>query len=998
MIDSAQPTKPDKTGAPLTRRGRFWPGLAAWRSGFFFLLAVAVVALPRLVNMAAFIEGDEAYYWDFTNSFFLAVMSRDWQATAIGFGHPGITLMWLGALGRLIAWLVGGQPDPATMALPFDFAHLAEYRLPLVLANIALTVGVFVLVKRLFGRWVAWTALILMALEPLYLIDARSMRAEALTNGLIVVTLLSFFLFLDRHNRRYLFLSAVLFGLALLTKLSALFLLAYVGLVLAVYLLVQPIGWMERLRRGVAIYLPWVLIAAVLFFALWPVMWVDPAAGLDLSFGLTFRGTRRFRHMYFLGQILYDDPLIYLYYPLVYLLRVAPPALLGAAMAVIGLLTPIFKPVPRATLPSSDPRGKGLGTVARWVDIRRLRLTRRQVWTLALLGFAVSFGLALSLGGHKYERYLMPSLLGMDIVSAVGLCWLAQWVWTRWLHGRTRYSVETMSWAGLAVLLIVQLGLVLPYHPHYYLYANPLLGGPKTAYNNFEMASMFGLDEAARYLNAQPQAQDKRTAAVNSKEFRPMLHGGWLPLDNLGKWSQADYVLIHIYQLQQQTMNPALLTYLQRRAPLHVVELAGSPYAWIYPGLAVQYFAGPSQLTGKANLLGYDLSAQTLAAGETLSAKFYWENDDMLAGDDWLVQLTDAGETVWAEAVAKPLPGFEAAALTGDQFVESRVDLTVPVGTPPGTYFLRSGVYSRARQEMLGYFTLPADGNAITVTRPSSPPAVDRLAMAHRLNATPAPDVSLLGFDLPGDTLILNEDNQLALWWQAQADVARDYVVSLQLFDAVGEEATYWLGRPVLSGYPTTRWQAGEVVRDLWQLNLPPEMPPGEYALSLTLFDATSQAEVGQVTLGRVAVVERRQQFDLPAMQHEVNVDFQDGVKLLGYDLFAEPITGGGRLHVNLYWQAQAKIGHAYTVFVHLLGPDGTVTAQHDGIPAGGTIPTLDWVEAEIVSDRHLIEFPTLPAGEYGLVVGMYDPATGERLPASGGDTAIQLQTLPVGQ
>jgi len=83
---------------------------------------------------------------------------------------------------------------------------------------------------------------------------------------------------------------------------------------------------------------------------------------------------------------------------------------------------------------------------------------------------------------------------------------------------------------------------------------------------------------------------------------------------------------------------------------------------------------------------------------------------------------------------------------------------------------------------------------------------------------------------------------------------------------------------------------------------------------------------------------------------------------------------------------------------VHLFNPAGALVAQHDGLPVKGTIPTNDWTVGEVITDQHLVEFANLPPGNYKLVVGMYDANTGERLPVAGDDTAIQLQTLPMGQ
>ena len=105
-------------------------------------------------------------------------------------------------------------------------------------------------------------------------------------------------------------------------------------------------------------------------------------------------------------------------------------------------------------------------------------------------------------------------------------------------------------------------------------------------------------------------------------------------------------------------------------------------------------------------------------------------------------------------------------------------------------------------------------------------------------------------------------------------------------------------------------------------------------------------------------------------MESKLNVKLGSQITLLGYDLSAEPITGGGRLRVTLYWQVQKIPEDSYTVFVHLFNSAGTLVAQHDGLPVKGTIPTTDWTVGEVITDQHLVEFPNLPPGDYKLMVG----------------------------
>jgi len=87
-----------------------------------------------------------------------------------------------------------------------------------------------------------------------------------------------------------------------------------------------------------------------------------------------------------------------------------------------------------------------------------------------------------------------------------------------------------------------------------------------------------------------------------------------------------------------------------------------------------------------------------------------------------------------------------------------------------------------------------------------------------------------------------------------------------------------------------------------------------------------------------------------------------------------------------------------------MVGSDGQIWAQKDGQPVTGFYPTGRWTAGEFVRDPYDVAIPEgTPPGEYGLVVGMYQADTGERLPllADNGETAgdsVQLGTVQVGQ
>jgi hypothetical protein len=125
--------------------------------------------------------------------------------------------------------------------------------------------------------------------------------------------------------------------------------------------------------------------------------------------------------------------------------------------------------------------------------------------------------------------------------------------------------------------------------------------------------------------------------------------------------------------------------------------------------------------------------------------------------------------------------------------------------------------------------------------------------------------------------------------------------------------------------------------------------------------------------------------------------DFGGEIALVGYDL---PPTArpGEILAFTLYWQALARPAHDYTVFVHVLDAAGQTVAQADAPPVAGTYPTGLWAASETLADRrHLLLPAGLAPGEYRVRIGLYDPASGQRLPVLGesGNPTGDSITLP---
>jgi hypothetical protein len=199
--------------------------------------------------------------------------------------------------------------------------------------------------------------------------------------------------------------------------------------------------------------------------------------------------------------------------------------------------------------------------------------------------------------------------------------------------------------------------------------------------------------------------------------------------------------------------------------------------------------------------------------------------------------------------------------------------------------------------------------------------------------------------------------------------------------------------RPISEAYPPTLWQVGELVREQWQALLPTQVPSGRYDLSLLVANSDGKP-AAEVPLGLIDVVTRTHAFRPPTPQSSLEITFGDSVRLLGYDI---PRTArpGETILVTLYWQALAEMDTTYKVFVHLIDEDGQIRAQEDHPPLNGEAPTTSWVPGEVLQDPYRILLPPdLLPGYYSLRVGLYNPATGQRLPVTVGNAGPDYADL----
>jgi len=808
-----------------------------WRQALGVSVGLFLLALtPRIVDLDVFITPDECLWIERSGLFLEALLRADWAAT-FQVGHPGLTTRWTGVLGILVTylprlqmvsgrWLAAGRPFQDLLV---DMsAHLsgvlAATRYPTAILTSMGVVGLYFLVRPLFGQHAALLSAVIMIWEPFYLALSRVIHHDALTTTFMTLSLLSFMVYLREHRSfLYLVLSGLAAGLAFLSKAPSLFLVPFTALLsLGAYRArresLWPLDWhgVAELGRDWAI---WGFIATLVFVILWPAMWVDPLGTIIRMFGAAGELVETGHRQFFFGRVT-TDPGIW-FYPVVFLFRVTPLTLVGVILGIIVLV--------------------------------KAKDEARLAWPLA--AYIVLFTLFISLSSKKNDRYLLPVFPALNILAAVGFWESARVIQQKFRSCAAAWVPKTCYLLPVSCL-VVQAAFALPHHPYYLTYYNPVLGGAHVASKVLLVGWGEGLEQAARYLNAREEMQKGRVLAWysalgfntffrgESRELSPERQ----PADDVWLWYESDYVVLYINQVQRSLPDARTLAFLRSLEPEYTVRLRGLEYAWVYKvPEAVPTKAYPFEqvtlvdLVDKVRLLGYSVGEVTVEAdGKAyLPLTLYWQNLQPLDANYRLyLKLINGVYHIWGQQEGYPLwDGFMTSTWQEGVVIRDDRQIEILPGTPPGAYQVTVNwlePYSGLSLQptgggdlLLGPFDIP----------PRPPPTVESLGIEHPMTAKLDGQVRFLGYNLEG-TFQPGGSLHLTLFWQALAKMDENYTIFTHLIDEKGNIWRQKDNQPVDGFYPTGGWTAGEIVRDQYDLTIPPEAPPGPYRIAAGMYRA----------------------------------------------------------------------------------------------------------------------------------------------------------------
>jgi hypothetical protein len=282
---------------------------------------------------------------------------------------------------------------------------------------------------------------------------------------------------------------------------------------------------------------------------------------------------------------------------------------------------------------------------------------------------------------------------------------------------------------------------------------------------------------------------------------------------------------------------------------------------------------------GAIGLEGIEISEGRYHPGERVGVTLYWRAERQPQVDSEIfVQLLDESGREVANLTTHPGWGrnpttfWQPGALYADPYqvlVDGPIDPSSPLLARVYTGLIDPAT-AAAGNLPLGAYT--SGGEALTPfagfveLEAWQRPSAEELGL-QRASAGFGGVIALGGYAAP-PLLDTGEVLTATLLWEAIGQPAADYTAYVHLLDAEGKQVGGYDRPPAGERFPTGRWRAGDRIVGEYALALPPELPPGDYALWAGLYETQSGGALrlpvtdagglasgdGQVQIGSVTV------------------------------------------------------------------------------------------------------------------------------------------------
>lgn len=418
------------------------------------------------------------------------------------------------------------QPHPGltTQWLAAPTSHLSfghDGKVSLIIAQSLLLLITFYVYQLLWGKQAGALVAILLAINPVLIAHTRVLAMDSLLAHFLVLALGSLLLWQQRTQNRYLIFSAAFAAASWLSKLPGILILPYSLALIALH------HWRHnqprRIFRGSILWLSSFILTSILIL---PTLILSPFTVYDAI--RDFFISPDYTELHSTSSWYYLRTLIFFTTPLHFSLIVLLPLA--------------------------------------W---RKFSPAKKQQ-AITLLFFAVLFIGVMTVGSKYGDRYILPSIVILDLIAALSLAALLR---------STRPAQRLASITAL-ILIVWQIALLPRLHPYYLAYVNPLT---KPLFAERRLGWGEGLDKAARYLNQLPNAKQLTVASYYPNQIRPYFSGSVTDLHN---WDNGniDYAIIYRAALERgdDAWETDVIEQVSKKKLERLITINGLEYIWIY--------------------------------------------------------------------------------------------------------------------------------------------------------------------------------------------------------------------------------------------------------------------------------------------------------------------------------------------------------------------------------------------------------------------------------
>lgn len=383
----------------------------------------------------------------------------------------------------------------------------------------------------------------------------------------------------------------------------------------------------------------------------------------------------------------------------------------------------------------------------------------------------------------------------------------------------------------------------------------------------------------------------------------------------------------------------------------HLVEVGTSPNV---EGLAKSEIKFGDEI----RLRGFKIDSATVSADESIRITFDWQaikpptNNYRVA-----LRLVDQnGNVRLANTPSVPVRKmFPTTAWQPSHVVNDFHHFDLDPSLEPDTYTLQVGFALPFSDKGLGDWV---SLTSITVTPPTQP-----LAVTHPFRARFDNGAWLMGYDAPS-SVTPKSPIVVKLFWLLPQELTQPFEVEV------------CLEKCATAKIDPSKQPKDRIIETRTTINAPASSGKPQLRVGV----AASQAECGWFASSSprcdLAIITLEGQ---PLAESTIN--FRNQIALESLKIETPNAVVGSTVIVTAQWRGLREMKNDYTVFVHLIGPDGVLHGQVDTVPAQGTMQTSAWKLNQPIADRFEIRLPDdAPKGEYRVEVGWYLLATLDRL------------------